>query len=326
LLVSGAIVALPAFASAAAADATPGGIGIRLVDVPVAEVQDPRALLYVVDHLVPGTIIHRQIEVANTTGSSAEVALYAAAATIGDGSFLGEVGHTPNELSSWTSVYPGGYVLPSHEREIALVTIAVPIDASPGERYAVVWAETRSKPTAGGVTRVNRVGIRLYVDIGPGGAPAADFAIDSLTAERSSTGAPAVVATVHNTGGRALDMSGTLDLSEGPGGLGAGPFPAVLGVTLGIGDTERVSIVLDEQLPNGPWDANLVLRSGLVERTAEAVITFPEAGSAIPVDTASTPSGPFLWVGVLTLLLIGIAALVAALSRRQRRPVPSVIR
>ena len=46
-----------------------------------------------------------------------------------------------------------------------------------------------------------------------------------------------VLATVHNTGGRALDMNGTLQLPAGPGGLSAGPFPANLGVTLAIGDT-----------------------------------------------------------------------------------------
>ena len=105
------------------------------------------------------------------------------------------------------------------------MTIAVPIDAAPGERYAVVWAETRSTPSEGGITQVNRVGIRIYLAIGAGGPPAADFTIDSLTAIRSADGRPMVVATVHNTGGRALDMSGTLELSAGPGGLSAGSVP-----------------------------------------------------------------------------------------------------
>ena len=119
------------------------------------------------------------------------------------------------------------------------MTITVPSDAAPGEQYGVVWAEARSAPVAGGgVIQVSRVGIRLYVSVGPGGAPAADFTIDSLTANRSADGQPTVLATVHNTGGRALDMSGTLQLLAGPGGLSAGPFPATLGTTLAIGDTE----------------------------------------------------------------------------------------
>jgi len=66
-----------------------------------------------------------------------------------------------------------------------------------------------------------------------------------------------VRASVHNTGGRALDMNGTLQLLAGPGGLSAGPFPATLGTTPAIGDTEPVSIVWtnpwpdDEPVPDG---------------------------------------------------------------------------
>src|SRR4051794_41395659 len=37
--------------------------------------------------------------------------------------------------------------------------------------------------------------------------------------KRLATGEPAVTAMVHNTGGRALDMSGELILKNGPGGL-----------------------------------------------------------------------------------------------------------
>jgi hypothetical protein len=82
-----------------------------------------------------------------------------------------------------------------------------------------------------------------------------------------------VLATVHNTGGRALDMSGTLQLLAGPGGLSAGPFPVTLGTTLAIDDTEPVTIALDKRLPAGPWDARITLRSGLIERSARATIT-----------------------------------------------------
>ncbi|MEU6432166.1 hypothetical protein ABZ860_40205 [Microbispora sp. NPDC046973] len=57
--------------------------------------------------------------------------------------------------------------------------------------------------------------------------------------ERDATGHPVLAAQVRNTGGRALDLSGSLSLSEGPGGLRAGPYPAVLGVTLRPGETGR---------------------------------------------------------------------------------------
>jgi hypothetical protein len=160
------------------------------------------------------------------------------------------------------------------------------------------------------VTQVNRVGIRLYLSIGPGGPPAADFTIDSLTAIRSPEGVPMVLASVHNTGGRALDMSGTLELTAGPGGLSAGPFPADLGITLGVGDTEPVTIPLDKQLPAGPWDARITLRSGLLERRAEATITFPDAGAAPSVSTSSTRPG-WLYPAIAALVILLLLGLVA---------------
>jgi hypothetical protein len=164
------------------------------------------------------------------------------------------------------------------------------------------------------------VGIRLYVSVGPGGAPTANFTIESLTAKRSAQGRPLVVATVHNTGGRALDLSGSLSLSAGPAGLSAGPFPATLGVTLAIGDTEPVTIALDERLPAGPWRARVTLHSGLLEHTGQATITFPDAGSSPAVPTSSTGSGWLIFAGVGMLVLLGTGGLaVGARQRRSRR-------
>ena len=304
--------------------ATAGGIGLRLVDVPVAERNDPRAWIYIVDHVRPGTVIHRRIEVSNATDSTAHVVLYAAAATIAHGSFLGAVGHTPNELSSWTSVSPGESDVSAAGHLLAAVTIVVPHDATSGERYGAVWAEVRSGPIGGnGVTQVSRVGIRIYLSVGTGGPPASNFTIESLTAERSAAGQPMVVATVHNTGGLALDMSGNLQLSAGPGGLSAGPFSATLGTTLAIGDTEPVASALDKQLPAGPWDARISLRSGLLERSAQATITFPEAGASAPVKTTAVRSS-LLFAAVIAglgaLLLLSVATIGVMLRRLRRRP------
>ncbi len=182
--------------------------------------------------------------------------------------------------------------------------ITVPDDAAPGERYGVVWAEVRTAPSVGGVTQVSRVGIRIYLSVGPGGAPAADFTIDSLTAVRSADGRPTVVATVHNSGGRALDMSGGLRLSDGPGGVSAGPFPATLGTSLAIGATEAVTVTLDKQLPAGPWDARIDLRSGLISLTGQATITFPAFGASRPTATGSSrPGTVYVAVGALLVLL-----------------------
>jgi hypothetical protein len=285
-------------------------IGLRLVEAPATAGNDPRARTYIVDHLAPGAVIQRRIEVSNTTTSTARVSLYPAAAGIEQGSFLGAAGHTPNDLSTWTSVDLGAPDVPAGGFVTAVVTIAVPPDAAPGEQYGVVWAEGRSAPT-GGVTQVNRVGIRLYISVGPGGPPAVDFRIESLTAQRAADGRPTVLAAVHNTGGRALDMNGTLQLLGGPGGLSAGPFPASLGTTLAIGDTELVTIALDARLPAGPWDARITLRSGLVERAARATITFPEIGVSPAVKTTSDPPGwPRPVITAVIVLLLGIAGVL----------------
>lgn len=310
---------------AADAPAASGGVSIRLAEAPTSRRDDPRANIYVIDHVAPGTTVRRQIEVLSKATTPLDVTLYPAAAEIRDGAFFPAAERTANELSSWTSVsQPSVSLAPGASRTIE-TAIAVPADAAPGERYAVVWAEIASAATTG-VRQVNRVGIRIYLSVGAGGEPASDFTIDTLTANRLPDGTPVVYALVHNTGGRALDMSGSLQMSNGPGGLNAGPFTAKLGTTLGIKDTEPVTVTLDKALPAGPWTASIELVSGLTRRAAQAVVTFPDVQgpgaevSAEPIvatsvdDEGGFPLLPF--AGVAGILGIGLLLL---LFRRPRR-------
>lgn len=303
-------------------------IGVRLLDVPEESSSDPRAQMYIVDHLAPGATIVRRIEISNGTTETRNVALYVAAAAIVDSVFVGADAHTPNELSTWTTVGPTAVDVATNARSIATVTIAVPRDAAPGEQYGVVWAEVRTGAADGaGITTVSRVGIRLYISVGPGGAPAADFSIDSLTAERSADGVPSVTATVRNTGGRALDMSGSLQLESGPAGLSAGPFPASLGTTLPIAAAEPVRILLDKALPAGSWEATITLRSGSVERTAQATIIMPEVGSSAPARTVESPAArttSIIASGIGGSLLVG-ATMAVVLRKRSRRNTASSV-
>jgi hypothetical protein len=295
----------------AAAQAPSGSVGIRLLEAPKARQNDPRARIYIVDHLAPGTTIRRHIEVSNGTGERLRISLYAAGADVADAGFRFADGRTQNELSRWINVSPSSVLVGARSAAQALVTIAVPPTASSGERYAVVWAEPPpSKPAGGsGVTTVNRVGIRVYLSVGPGGEPASDFRIVSLTASRDRSGAPVVTAQVRNTGGRALDLSGELRLAGGPGGLSAGPFDARLGTTLGVGETGSVVVPLDRAIPAGPWDATMMLRSGALEREASARITFPSgAGESAGAVKASSGRRPFVWLalGLPLLVLLGL--------------------
>lgn len=317
VVVALAAAAGPASAGTPAPD--PGSVGVRLLDVPTVAREDPRAQQYIVDHLAPGSVVHRRIEVSNTTRDPLGVAVYPAAALIEDGSFLGADGHTANDLSGWTTLSRDALeVAPGAEAEVT-VTISVPADAAPGEQYGAVWAEVRA-PGDAGVVLVNRVGIRMYLSVGAGNAPASAFTVDSLTAARDPDGRPLVTAQLHNTGGRALDMSGTLALAGGPGALTAGPFPVQLGSTVAPGQSATVTVSMDRQLPDGPWDAALTLRSGLLEENVEARIRFPaDPGVAAPVAVQQDDGGSGLLVGALVLLVALLIVAVVVLLRRRRR-------
>ncbi len=296
------------------------GIGIRLADIPTATADNPRARTYIIDRLAPGSVIERRVEVTNGTRTTADVSMYPAAASISDGDFIGADGHTPNDLSNWTSVTPRFLDLGPQETALVPVTIRVPANAAPGERYGVVWAEVTTPPAnPGALTQVSRVGIRLYLSIGPGNAPASDFEITSMTGARDDNGGPMVSASIRNTGGRALDLNGELTLSDGPGGLSAGPFPITGGTTLGIGQTKPVWVALNDQLPDGPWLATITVKSGLTERTAEARLTFPAGPGVGDSVAAQAESGvPWLLLGIgLAVALLMLLVLVAYVLRRR---------
>ncbi len=309
--------------SAAAANGNDGvaGIGIRLLDVPTSRADDPRARVYIVDHVAPGTTIQRRVQVANETHRKVLLSLYVGSATIRGGAFVPANDQDATDLSSWTSLSRSRVKLPPGGRRVVTTSIHVPQTASSGERYGVIWASTTARPPpGGGVTVVNRVGIRIYLSVGPGGEPTSAFTVQSLTAARLPDGRPMVQAQVHNTGGRALDMEGSLRLSNGPDGLSAGPFEARLGTTLAPGDSEPVTVPLSRGLPEGPWLASIDLHSGTVDVTAQATITFPAEPGTSSTPAVVDGSGR-QWPLILAICL-ATAALVGGLAwfRASRHP------
>ena len=290
----------------------PPSFGIRLVDIPVAEAADPRALRYVIDHLPPGAVIRRRVLVQNFSRSVAHVAIYPDGAKITHGSFIGDDGQARSELTTWTTTSHHVLTLAPHASAMDAVTIRVPRDASPGERYGVIWAQETTQARASrrvAVTEVNRVGVRIYLSVGPGGAPPTNFAISDITGSREKNGDPVVAARVSNTGGRAIDLSGRLKLSDGPGGVSAGPFPIQHGTTLAPGQTGQIWTVLGKRLPDGPWRATVDLVSGLTERKASATIDF------------AVHKADYLlwWLGLAAILIILAGLIGAYLWRRRKR-------
>lgn len=329
-LVAGAaavLVAAPACPSAAqsARPYCEGGVGIALVDVPSSTQDDPRARTYIVDHVPPGALVTRRIRVCNGGARALQVSLYPGAAEVRNGSFRALEGRVDNELSRWISVAPASVSVPAGGEVLAEVTIAVPAWAGGGERYAAVLAEQPAVNQSSGFSVATRVGVRVYLSVGGPRAPESDFIIDSLQASRRADGTSVVTAEVRNTGARALDLRGELALTDGPGGLSGGPFPAQLGTTLAPGQTAPVTVPLDSAIRGGPWTATLTLRSGLLERQARAQITFPdEAGAqAAPVaaENLSPAEDPKILVPIAVSLILLIALLLLwwLIARRRTR-------
>ncbi|MDQ1021702.1 hypothetical protein QFZ43_008251 [Streptomyces afghaniensis] len=326
-MLAGTLLCLPAAVAVAVSESSEDGpelgyIGFRLLEAPVIRRDDPRALKYIVDHLKPGTTIERRFEVANKSDTRREVKLYPAAAKIAKNRFVFADGRTPNELSEWTSIRPGVLVLDPWGKAEAKVTIRVPQDAAPGERYAVVWAQNETPPDAQhNIGSIMRVGTRVYLDVSDSGEYA-DFRITKLVARRDKEGRPSVVAHVHNTGKRALDLQGKLRLLDGPGGLDAPGRAVTQGTTLPPRGRGTVSVDgLDRRLPAGPWTARLQLESGTVKRSLSARLTFPPPGGT-SLAAIITSSHRGIWYGAAGVLAACGAGL-SLVSYRRRGAAPS---
>lgn len=300
-----------------------GRFGIRLLEAPIGRRKDPRAYYQIVDHLPPGTTIRRRILVENASGKPLRAQIYAGAANVVHDRFLPEDGRAPSELTGWMSFDRPVLRIPPYRDATARVTIKVPPTAARGERYGVIWAQVEAPPDAvHNLGMINRVGIRTFLDVGRGGEPASDFQITSLTPARATDGRPEILAQVRNSGGRALEMAGALTLTDGPGKMNAGPFPATLGTTLLPGDSAPVSVVLDERLPDGPWKARLTLESGMIKRAVSATVTFPSGAGArsAAIRLSSDQERDALLLGGFIPAGIALFVLYRRYRPRRRRP------
>lgn len=300
----------------------PDSVGIRLVDAPADLIRDPRARQYIIDNLEPGVIVKRRIEVSNKSAADLRVAVYAGAADIRKGSFTGAAGHGRNELTTWIKTGQRILDIPAHSRARDTVTIVIPKDAAPGERYGVVWAQVNGRDQGSGITLVSRTGIRLYLSVGGDNPPRAQFTVDNMTAGRDASGRAVVYAKVHNTGGRALDLTGTMKMSQVSGSISAGPYLVDPGTTLAPGQSEPVRVVVPDQVVDGPWDVSLKLKSGLLEETHRARITFPNGpgmAAAVPSHRDEPSSlNRSLISGSAALVLLIAATLTTVRSYRRR--------
>jgi hypothetical protein len=326
LLVLAAGTLSPAAVAAVRAPAGPpasDSFGIQLLDVPVSEAGDPRARAYIIDYLPVGAVIHRRIKITNEEPKTARFAVYADAAQIANGSFTGDTGATPNELTGWISLQHAEVTLRAGASVTDLVTIKVPQVATGGEHYAVIWVQQSALAHAANgiaINEVSRVGIRIYLAVGRGGAPPTKFTITSVTGHRSAAGLPSIAAHVDNTGGRAVDLYGSVRLTAGPGGTSAGPFSG-RGITLAPGQSGNVTLGAPKSLPNGPWQASVTLTSGITTVTATASVQF---AGIIVAATASGGLSLMAWLGIaLGAVVVAVGGLVLVRGAARRRHAPA---
>jgi hypothetical protein len=307
----------PAPAAAAQAGLKRLTFGVRLVDVPVDERNNPRALRYIIDVLPAGSVIRRRIMIINDEPRTAHFMVYPGAAVITDGKFIGRAGQASNELTSWITVQHPSVTVGPGQSVIDWVTIRVPLNATHSEHYGDIWVQQAKLTwygTHAAIREVARVGIRLYLAVRDG-VPLTRFAITSLTGQRTASGQPMLFAHVQNTGARAVDLTGRLRLTGGPGGQVAGPFTQEQVVTLAPGQSGSVVFALPTRLPDGPWAATVTLVSGLNAATAHTKIVF-----GVQFSAASWASRTSLMWGVGLLLgALAIGTMVVARFRRPRR-------
>lgn len=292
-----------------------GSFGVRLVDAPVSEADNPRALRYIIDYLPTGTVIHRRILIANGEARTARFTVYADAAFISGGQFVGYAGATRSELTGWVSVQHPVVTLAAGASVTDMITINVPSGATRGEHYGVIWVQQAAKARTGSgsaVIEVSRVGVRIYLAVGRGGAPPSSFDITSITGHLTDAGRPIIVAHVNNTGGRAIDLNGTVRLADGPGNTSSGPFSARQTVTLAPGQSWNVIFAAPKSLPQGSWRATVSLASGLATATATTTIQL----SAIVTAEAAFSRIHWIWLALGALV---VALVIAMWYTRQRR-------
>ncbi|KAA0918920.1 hypothetical protein [Dietzia sp. ANT_WB102] len=310
------VLAILVSSGVAQAQEDSGGFGIRIGEVPVNLADNPRAATYIIDNVPPGKRLERQIVVSSTMAERTTFDLYVGAAHVNDEGYQAEPRGATNALTTWTSLDKTEVTLDPGQEEVVTVSVDVPADAPEIEQYALIWMSTKvdeNNPDA--VQAVSRVGIRMYLSVGTGDGPRPSFSIDSLLPIRLGDGTAAVKAVLENSGARAVEVSGTLDLTDGPGGLSV---PAVESGGKTIPADSRGELIIEVpnsgEFPAGPWSASVTLDSGYGKETAAAEISFPDQGEGEPVPVKGGLSAA-AWIA----LGVGAALLVALLALWRRR-------
>ncbi|AOX66286.1 hypothetical protein BJK06_11440 [Curtobacterium sp. BH-2-1-1] len=314
------VLVAPAGVAAAGTGSSPEpGIGVQLLPGAEATDRSPTSR-YIRDTLRPGQTVERTIRVTNASDTERAVSMTTTAAGITDGAF--RIDTAPrSELTDWIGLDPASVDVPARSSALVRVRIAVPPDATGGERYAVVWAATASeRPDGTGLRMVSRVGVRSYVAVSGPAALRTAFRVSEPRVGPSGD-ERTVLADVRNTGERAVDLTGTLVLADGPAGA---VLPSITGDrprTLAPGQRAALTFTVPAAVAPGTWLARIAVTDGVTTERTAGSIALPSASprAATRIDRASGSHPSVGLVPVLLVLLVLASATVTALALRRRR-------
>jgi sterol desaturase/sphingolipid hydroxylase (fatty acid hydroxylase superfamily) len=124
---------------------------------------------------------------------------------------------------------------------------------------------------------------------------------------------------VGNTGGRAIDLNGSVRLTNGPGNSSSGPFSARKIVTLAPGQSSNMTFLLPKSLPDGTWRATVSLVSGITAATGVATVRF----APIVKPQAGLSAMQWIWLALGGLVLVLVLVMGQYALRHRRRQVPA---
>ncbi|QBI20781.1 hypothetical protein ER308_15220 [Egibacter rhizosphaerae] len=290
-LVLGLVLVLFAIPTPASADTEPEDVEDR----PAMSLRVSPAVMEV-DHAPGGTV--EPLRVDNTGSEPVEVVAEVTEFTVtehGTTEFAG-----PDELSAadWVTLEETEFALEPDERHDLDVTVDVPEDAEPGERYVSVILAVPSADGEGNISLTHRVAAKLYIEV-PGDQ------IEQL--ELGELSGPAVIdrgpaefeLAVHNRGNihRTFQEEGRLTATTGEGDFAFENFTV-------LGDGTR--------LVEGVWRDPPILCLGC---TVEVTADDGQGGEVV----ATTSVLVFPWQLSLAGLLAGLGLLMLLLARRRRR-------
>jgi hypothetical protein len=139
--------------------------------------------------------------------------------------------------------------------------------------------------------------------------------VGTPTASKAANGTHLISVPIDNTGGRAVDVRGSVSLSSGPGGLQAGPFNPQAMDTLAPGQTHPVIFALSSKLPDGPWQATFTFKSDLITKTEKVTLNLASHTATTAKSHKPFPIIPVIG-GIGLFLIIAIGAMLLVRHRR----------